>query len=95
MERLLSSAKELSSKVENNEAAAGELLKQCENLQQQLKAMRQVIEPSMTYIRYKVVCFKAEILASSYSVRGEASYLTSPNLPIRRNVCGGCCMWYM
>ncbi len=42
MERLLSSANELSNKVENNEVAAGELLKQCEGLQQQLKAMRQV-----------------------------------------------------
>lgn len=42
MERLMETAKELSSKVESNEVAAGELLKQCETLQQQLKAMRQV-----------------------------------------------------
>ena len=42
MERLLSCAKDLAGKVENNESAAGELLKQCETLQQQLKAMRQV-----------------------------------------------------
>ncbi len=42
MERLLGTAKELSAKVDSNEVAAGELLKQCETLQQQLKAMRQV-----------------------------------------------------
>ena len=42
MERLLGAAKDLSTKVESNELAAGELLKQCETLQQQLKAMRQV-----------------------------------------------------
>lgn len=42
MDRLLGTARELSSKVDSNELAAGELLKQCETLQQQLKAMRQV-----------------------------------------------------
>lgn len=42
MEKLLGSAKELSIKVENNEVAAGELLKQCEELQEQLKSMKQV-----------------------------------------------------
>ena len=47
MERLLGAAKELSSKVESNEVAAGELLKHCETLQQQLKAMRQV-SPSVS-----------------------------------------------
>lgn len=45
MERLLGTAKDLSSKVESNEVAAGELLKQCETLQHQLKAMRQVGRP--------------------------------------------------
>ena len=39
----MGTAKELSSKVESNELAAGELLKQCETLQHQLKAMRQVL----------------------------------------------------
>lgn len=43
MEKVLGAAKELAMKVESNEGAAGELLKQCESLQQQLKAMRQVI----------------------------------------------------
>ena len=42
MERLLSAAKELSDKVESNETAAGDLLRQCESLQQELKAMKQV-----------------------------------------------------
>ena len=42
MERLLGAARELSEKVESNEGAAGELLKQCETLQQELKTMRQV-----------------------------------------------------
>ena len=42
MERLLSTTTELSSKVESNELAAEELLKQCETLQHQLKVMRQV-----------------------------------------------------
>ena len=40
MERLLSAAKELSDKVESNETAAGDLLRQCESLQQELKAMK-------------------------------------------------------
>ena len=42
MERLLSCSKELAAKVENNDSAAEDLLKQCEALQQQLKAMRMV-----------------------------------------------------
>ena len=42
MERLLSAAKELSDKVESNETAAGDLLRQCESLQQELKAMKKV-----------------------------------------------------
>ena len=42
MERLLEASKELSVKVESNETAAGELLRQAETLQQELKAMRQV-----------------------------------------------------
>ena len=42
MDRLLGAAKELSRKVESNEGAAGELLRQAESLQQELKAMRQV-----------------------------------------------------
>lgn len=42
MERLLEASKELSVKVEGNEAAAGDLLRQAETLQQELKAMRQV-----------------------------------------------------
>lgn len=42
MERLLGSAQELSEKVASNESAAGELLRQCEALQQELHAMRQV-----------------------------------------------------
>lgn len=49
MERLLTTCKELSLKVESNEAAAGELLKQCETLQQQLKAMRQVLQVNLAY----------------------------------------------
>lgn len=42
MERLLGATRELSEKVASNESAAGELLRQCESLQQELKAMRQV-----------------------------------------------------
>ena len=42
MERLLEASKELAAKVESNEAAAGELLKQTESLQEELKTMRQV-----------------------------------------------------
>lgn len=42
MERLLVAAKELSEKVDSNETAAGDLLRQCESLQQELKAMKQV-----------------------------------------------------
>ena len=42
MERLLGAARELSGKVETNESAAGELLRQCESLQEELRAMRQV-----------------------------------------------------
>lgn len=42
MDRLLGVAKELQKKVESNELAASELLKQCEVLQQELKSMRQV-----------------------------------------------------
>lgn len=41
MDRLLGVAKELQKKVESNELAASELLKQCEVLQQELKSMRQ------------------------------------------------------
>ena len=42
MERLLGAAKELSEKVDSNETAAGDLLRQCESLQEELKAMKQV-----------------------------------------------------
>ena len=42
MERLLTISKELSQKVESNEGAANELLQQCEELQQKVKAMIQV-----------------------------------------------------
>ena len=42
MERLLEASKELAAKVESNESAAGELLKQTESLQEELKTMRQV-----------------------------------------------------
>ena len=42
MDRLLNHCRELSKKVETNDSAASELLKQCESLQQELKAMRQV-----------------------------------------------------
>ena len=42
MERLLGAARELSGKVETNESAAGDLLRQCESLQEELRAMRQV-----------------------------------------------------
>lgn len=42
MERLLGATRDLSEKVASNESAAGELLRQCESLQQELKAMRQV-----------------------------------------------------
>jgi hypothetical protein len=42
MERLLGAAKELSEKVDSNETAAGDLLRQCETLQEELKAMKQV-----------------------------------------------------
>ncbi len=50
MERLLVTARELSTKVESNEAAAGDLLKQCETLQQQLKALRQVIPVTLVWL---------------------------------------------
>lgn len=42
MERLLSVSRELRDKVEHNDVAAGELLRQCEELKEELKAMRQV-----------------------------------------------------
>ena len=42
MERLLGVAKELSEKVDSNEVAAGELLRQCETLQEELKSMKHV-----------------------------------------------------
>ena len=42
MERLLEASKELSDKVDSNESATTELLKQTESLQQELKSMRQV-----------------------------------------------------
>lgn len=42
MERLLSVSRELRDKVEQNDSAAGELLRQCEELREELKAMRQV-----------------------------------------------------
>ena len=38
----MGAVQELSEKVESNEGAAGELLRQCESLQEELKAMRQV-----------------------------------------------------
>lgn len=44
MERLLGAARELSGKVETNESAAGDLLRQCESLQEELRAMRQYRE---------------------------------------------------
>ena len=42
MERLLSVSRELRDKVQENESAASELLKQSEELREELKAMRQV-----------------------------------------------------
>lgn len=42
MERLLGVVHDLSEKVESNEGAAGDLLRQCESLQEELKSMRQV-----------------------------------------------------
>ncbi len=42
MERLLEASKELSDKVDSNESATTELLRQTESLQQELKSMRQV-----------------------------------------------------
>ena len=42
MDRLLSASQELSKKIDSNEAAASELLHQCELLQQKIKAMIQV-----------------------------------------------------
>lgn len=42
MDRLLVASQELSKKVDSNEAAASELLHQCEVLQQKIKAMIQV-----------------------------------------------------
>ena len=50
MERLLTTAKELSSKVDSNELASRELLKECETLQHQLKVMRQVLCLSSTLL---------------------------------------------
>lgn len=46
MERLLSVSRELRDKVEQNEGAAGELLRQCEELREELKSMRQVSYPT-------------------------------------------------
>ena len=42
MERLLSVSRELGDKVQQNESATGELLRQCEELREELRAMRQV-----------------------------------------------------
>ena len=42
MERLLGVSRELRDKVQQNETATGELLRQCEELREELKAMRQV-----------------------------------------------------
>jgi hypothetical protein len=42
MERLLSVSRELKEKVHQNETAAGELLRQCEELREELRSMRQV-----------------------------------------------------
>lgn len=42
MERLLSVSRELRDKVQENESAVSELLRQCEELREELKAMRQV-----------------------------------------------------
>lgn len=47
MERLLSVSRELRDKVEQNEGAAGELLRQCEELREELKAMRQVSQTAV------------------------------------------------
>ncbi len=47
MERLLEASKELSAKVDSNEAATSDLLRQTETLQQELKSMRQV---RMTFV---------------------------------------------
>lgn len=47
MERLLSVSRELRDKVEQNESAAGELLRQCEELREELKAMRQVSQTTV------------------------------------------------
>lgn len=44
MERLLGASRELGEKVESNEAAAGELLRQSESLQEELRAMRRYRE---------------------------------------------------
>lgn len=38
----MSVSRELRDKVEQNDSAAGELLRQCEELREELKAMRQV-----------------------------------------------------
>lgn len=51
MERLLGAAKELSEKVDSNETAAGDLLRQCESLQEELKAMKQVRGVNILYIK--------------------------------------------
>lgn len=50
MERLLSVSRELRDKVQQNESAAGELLRQCEELREELKAMRQVSRTVWNYL---------------------------------------------
>ena len=52
MERLLVAAKELSEKVDGNETAAGDLLRQCESLQQELKAMKQVRAVTSLHLKF-------------------------------------------
>lgn len=58
MERLLGAAKELSEKVDSNETAAGDLLRQCETLQEELKAMKQV--SLKTKLSHTLIIYKAE-----------------------------------
>ena len=57
MERLLSVSRELQDKVQQNESAAGELLRQCEELKEELKAMRQVRSlPAFSAVFFVCVC---------------------------------------
>ena len=57
MERLLSISRELRDKVQENESAASELLKQSEELREELKAMRQVSARESEKGRIAYVCF--------------------------------------